>query len=428
MANILPFQGIRYNPKRVRNLSKVVSPPYDVITEAQQEHYYRASPYNVIRLELGKRFSRDNGLKNRYIRARLFFKKWSSDGVLIQDKEPSIYIYEQTFKKGKRFARRLGFMALLELGGSGGKNSIYPHEKTFPSPKEDRFLLLKSLQANISPLFFLFSDRRKRIEKIMKEGIRHTPLMADVSHGSEQHRVWRLTDPSFIKRLRNVLSRDPLFIADGHHRYEVALAFRKKMKAKQGNCVMAYFSNLLDTQLTILPIHRLVKGLEGDFESLKEKLSTLFTLKSFSTVSGLLKAMEKTRETHVFGMYWKGKSFTLLTLSDRKALFEIDASIRRSKTWRRLDVTILHELVFKKRLGLSERSLRQNVLYNRDLKQCIESIRKGDYQVGFFLRAARIHQIQRIALSKERVPQKSTYFYPKPLTGLVMYRFDDGVR
>ena len=290
MANVLPFQGIRYNPKHVRNLSKVVSPPYDVITDTQQEHYYRVSPYNVIRLELGKHFSRDNGLKNRYTRARAFLEKWSSEGVLIQDKEPSIYIYEQTFKKGKNWVRRLGFMALLELGGSGSKNSIYPHEKTFPSPKEDRFLLLKSLQANISPLFFLFSDRRQRIEKIMKQGIQRTPLIADVSQGSEQHRVWRLTDPSFIKRLRRVLSRSPLFIADGHHRYQTSLNYQAHChktfscpEESQADYTMVLLGNLADPGLHLLPTHRLCFGLAAaDATTILSKLSPYFTLSPVS--------------------------------------------------------------------------------------------------------------------------------------------------
>lgn len=427
MAKIFPFQGVRYNPESIKALSRVVCPPYDVISLKEQESCYRASPYNVIRLELGKIFSGDNGLKNRYARARDFFEKWSSEKILLRDREPSIYIYEHRFKKGGRWVSRLGFIALLKLEGNG-RDAIYPHEKTFPSPKEDRFLLLQNLKANVSPLFFLFSDRKRRAERILKRWMRPGCLVADIPSRSERHRVFRLADPTSIQKLHRTLSRTPLLIADGHHRYEVALAFRKKMKEAAGNFVMAYFSNLSDSALTILPIHRVVKGVPGDFESFREKLSDLFAFQSVPTATGLLEALEEKQKGYRFGMFWRGKPIYLLTLKNRKVLSHIDRSIRRSKTWRRLDVTLLHELVLKKKLGLSEENLRQNVLYKRDPKECLALVRRGEYQVCFLLRPPRIQQIQRIALSKERVPQKSTYFYPKPLTGLVMYRFDDGVR
>ena len=263
---------------------------------------------------------------------------------------------------------------------------------------------------------------------MMRESMRRAPLIADISSGMERHKVWRLTDPFLIKKLRAAVARRPLFIADGHHRYEVARSFRKKMKGRTGNYVMAYFSNLLDGDLTILPIHRIVKGLKSDFETVHERLISLFTLKPFSNLSALLKAMEKKSNAHLFGMYWKGKPFYLLTLKDRKALSQIDAAFPCSKAWRRLDVTILHILVLKKKLGLSERLLRHNVLYSRDPEQGIERVRKGEYQAAFFLRPPRIREIQRIALSREKVPQKSTYFYPKPLTGLVMYQSQSAKR
>lgn len=422
MANLFPFQGIRYNPKRIQNLSKVVSPPYDVISEGEQDRCYRTSPYNIIRLELGRKLSGDNGIRNRYTRARRFFERWVEEGILLRDREPSLYIYEQRYKKGKGWVGRLGFIALLELEARGNR-SIYPHEKTFPSPKEDRFLLLNSLRANVSPLFFLFMDRKKEAEKMMKSWIhRHTPF-ADVRSETVRHRMWRLTHPFVIRRLCEITHRNPLFIADGHHRYEVALTFWKRRKRGEGNFVMAYFSNLQDAHLTILPIHRLVKGLPGHFDIFQRKLSSLFTFEAFSRLSQVLEAMEKGRGSHVFGMYWKDKPFYLLTLKNRKALSEIDKTCHRSKTWRRLDVTVLHELVFKKRLGLSESALRRRVLYHRDVHECIRRVRQGDYQAAFFLRAPHVQQIRRIALARERIPQKSTYFYPKPLTGLVLYRF-----
>ncbi|MBI4436428.1 MAG: DUF1015 domain-containing protein [Candidatus Omnitrophica bacterium] len=417
MGDILPFRGIRYNPKRIQNLSKVISPPYDIITKEDQSSYYHASPYNVIRLELGKRFSRDDGMRNCYTRARTFFEKWLSRGVLIQDVEPSIYIYEQKFKKGKRWVRRLGFIALLELTGSR-KYPIFPHEETFDPPKEDRLQLMKALKANTSPLFFLFSDRRKEVDGMMKRWIRRTRPIGAVSHDEEWHTLWRLTDPSLIEKLRRTIRHRPLFIADGHHRYEVARAYAHQF-------VMAYFSNLLDEHLTILPIHRLVKGLDGNRNKLRKTLSSLFAFKPFRTVSALLEAMEKNRQGYVFGMVAKGGPVYLMSLKGRKVLSELDDTIRRSETWRRLDVTVLHEILLKKGLGLTEKKICQDVCFLRDLPRCLDLVDRGEYQVAFLLRAPRIEQVQRIALSGEKMPQKSTYFYPKPLTGLVMYRFNN---
>jgi len=417
MNDIRPFRGIRYNPKRIRDLSKVISPPYDIITKEEQSDYYRSSPYNVIRLELGKRFARDDGSRNCYTRARTFLKKWLSGGVLVQDVEPSIYVVEQKFKKGKRWASRLGFIALLELTGSG-EHAIYPHEKTFGPPKEDRLQLMKALKANTSPLFFLFPDRRREVDRMMRRWIRQTRPVGTVSNDEEWHTLWCLTDPSLIEKLRRVIRRRPLFIADGHHRYEVARAYTHQY-------VMAYFSNLLDEHLTILPIHRLVKGLDGDKEKLRERLLPLFAFKPFRTVSALLKAMEKRRKGYVFGMVVKGGPFYLLTPKDQKVLTELGRSIRRSATWRRLDVTLLHEALLKKGLGLPEKRIQKQVCFDRDLPRCLRLIDQGAYQVAFLLRAPRIEQVQRIALSGEKMPQKSTYFYPKPLTGLVLYRFEN---
>ena len=256
---------------------------------------------------------------------------------------------------------------------------------------------------------------------MMRRWIRQTRPIGTVSNSEERHTLWRLTDSSLIEKLRRIIHRCPLFIADGHHRYEVARAYAHQY-------VMAYFSNLLDEHLTILPIHRLVKGLDGDKEKLRERLLPLFALRPFRTVPALLKAMEKRDKGYLFGMVVKGGPFYLLTLRGQKVLTELDRSIRCSKTWRRLDVTVLHEILLKKGLGLAEKRIQKEVCFIRDLKRCLRLIDRGEYQVAFLLRAPRIEQVRRIALSGEKMPQKSTYFYPKPLTGLVMYRFENGSR
>ncbi len=423
MADICPFQGVRYNPQRIQDLSKVVSPPYDVITPSEQQEYYQISPYNVIRLEYGKIFSKDDGLKNRYTRARRFLERWCGEGILIQDKEPSLYLYEQTFKRGRHRATRLGLVALLHLDGAG-RCSVYPHERTLPLPKVDRYLLLKSLKANVSPLFFLYADREMRIEEMIKQWMRRTSSVAEARSGDQRHRLWRLTDPALIKEIRVRVCRNPLLIADGHHRYEVALALKQQLKTEQAHFVMAYFSNLWSPELCILPIHRVIQGMKEPFERIREKLS-LFTWKPVRSLSQLLERVEHSQQTHTFGFSWEGKSLYLLSLKDRGILSQIDEAVSYSRTWRRLDVTVLHEGVLKRCLGFTEKKLRENLLYLRDPKACLEAIRHKHRHAAFFVKSPRIHEIRQIALSGERMPQKSTYFYPKPATGLVLYRFED---
>ncbi len=421
MANIFPFRGIRYNEKQIRDLSKVVSPPYDIITDEEQDHFYRASPHNVIRIEFGKKFSKDNGSRNRYTRAKSFLTQWLRRGVLTQDAAPSIYIYEQKFRIGRKWKRRLGFIALLKLGENG--SAVYPHERTFDLPKEDRLKLLQSLRTNTSPLFFLYPDRRERVKNRVERWTRRSRPLWAISFKEERHTLWRLSDPFVIDTLQALLSRKRLFIADGHHRFEVAKHFCGQEPDK--NFVMAYFTNLFDANLTILPIHRLVKGLDSVGE-LERKLKKSFSFRTFRQSSELLQALEKTRKGYAFGMCRKREPFVLLTLKDPKALSALDRTVEASKIWKRLDVTVLHELILKRVLGLNEAQMARQICYSRDVKRCLRLIQKEEYQVGFFLRAPRIEQVQRIALAGEKMPQKSTYFYPKPLTGLVMYRFENG--
>ena len=427
MATIVPFKGILYNRKRIKKIGSVVAPPYDIISAKTQEACYRLSKYNIVRIELGKCFKKDTGSDNCYSRAEKFFRQWLKKGVLQQDAEPAVYVYLHRFPKGERKAARWGFIALLKLEREGYR-SVYPHEHTLLSPKEDRLKLMEALQANISPIFFLFPDQRRQVEHLLKREVKRTRPLWNLSSGKEQHTFWRLNRPQMLEFLQGTFKKKKLFIADGHHRFEVALAFRRKAHdSRNGNLsqnhVMAYFSNLLDENLTILPIHRLIRRLPFKEEELWKRLNRFFTARKAKGLRVLLSRLEKSKRAYVYGTVVSNTPY-LLQLRKGISLNRLVAHCPHSSTWKRLEVTVLHEVVLKKLFGLDEETIRREVAYERDLPTCIEGLNQGQYRIGFFLRPPRIQEVQRIALAREKMPQKSTYFYPKPLTGLVLHRFE----
>lgn len=430
MAKIVPFRGVLYHPKRIRQIASVVAPPYDIISQKAQEEFYRRSEYNVVRLEYGKCFKNDTPNRNCYTRAQAFFRSWLSKGILKQDPDPAVYAYLQRFPKGTRGRRveRWGFIALLKLEREGYA-SVYPHEHTLVSPKEDRLKLMHSLQANISPLFFLFSDKRRQVERLLQKSVSAQRPLWRVTREGETHALWRLHHPQLISALQRSFRQKRLFIADGHHRFEVALAFRDQM-GKRGedgnrlpwNYVMAYFSNLLDDNLMILPIHRLIRRLPYKEGELLEHLKGLFTIKRIQSLRSLLSHLERSKRPYLYGMVVSRRPY-LLRLRRGVSVAKLTAHCPHSSAWKKLEVTVLHEVVLKRLLGCDEETIRKEVTYERHLPTCIRELNQGQYKVGFFLRAPRIQEVRRIALSREKMPQKSTYFHPKPLTGLVLHRF-----
>ena len=418
MATIAPFRGILYNPRRVQKIASVVAPPYDIISEEAQKGFYRLSKYNIVRIELGKCFRSDTDHENCYTRARRFLREWLSEGILQQDAGPAVYAYLQRFPKGRRQAERFGFVALLKLEKEGYR-SVYPHEHTLTRPKEDRLKLMGALRANVSPIFFLFPDKRRQVERLLRGATRRGRPLWDIALGREHHTFWRLNDPKILETLQGALKTKRLFIADGHHRFEVALSLRDQMGY---NFVMAYFSNLLDDSLVILPIHRLVRRLPFGQKELWKRLNRFFTVEEVGGIRSLLPRLSHSTRPYLYGMVVSDKPY-LLKLRRGVSVSQLTSRCPHSSTWKRLEVTVLHEVILKHILGFSEEKIRQEVVYERDLPACIKALNQGKYEVGFFLRPPRIQEVRRIALLREKMPQKSTYFYPKPLTGLVMHHF-----
>lgn len=425
MVNIIPFRGLRYNPAKVE-LSKVVAPPYDIISEEEQSEYHEKNEYNVIRLILGRERPGDNSQSNKYTRAAAYLDEWLEQGVLIRDEGPSIYVYEEEYRYRNEKRVMRGFIALAGLEELGD-GSILPHEETLSAPVKDRLALIRACRANFSSIFTVYSDPSGAVEDSLN--VENTgELVADVMAEQVRHRLWRVSDPKEIGGVIEGMRDKQVLIADGHHRYETALNFWRETGEEKHGYVMMYFTNMDRSGITILPAHRVVRGLDDlSLEGLKAKLGRYFSITEFPVADEeasrrqLLRRMrEMNRTKHVLGMHCDGKYF-LLSLIDENILDEI-GNQRKSREWRRLDVSIVHSLVLKHILGIEADG--DDVVYITDAGDVVELVRKGLYQLVIFVNPTKLGEVKNIAMRGERMPGKATYFYPKLLTGLVMNKMD----
>ncbi|OGW01222.1 MAG: hypothetical protein A2889_00520 [Nitrospinae bacterium RIFCSPLOWO2_01_FULL_39_10] len=446
MAKIIPFKGILYNKEKIRDIKDVVAPPYDVISPAEQEELYKRHENNVVRLILGKESNSDTPDNNRYTKARDSFDSWQRDSILIKDAFPSIYVYSQEYHLGETEGfekkRRLGLIALSKLEDFG-EGKIHPHENTLAKPKEDRLKLMQHCNANFSSIFGLFSDPSKRIDSVLKDYMRHSPLYDLVDDAGMRHTLWAIRDNRAIQIITSVMSDKQIFIADGHHRYETAINYRNEMRGKLPdfsgeelyNYVMMYFTNTNSEGLSILPIHRLVSNL-SDFDKKKivEKAGEFFNIEKLSfnesdekTVKQKLFSdiKERGEKEHIFGMYLGNDEYLLLTLKDEDVLDRLITNSRHP-SWKKLDVTILHTLLIEKVLRISEKNLaeQKNITYTISGDEAIKDVKAGKYQIALFLNPTKIEDVKDVAAAGEKMPQKSTFFYPKLITGLVMNKLE----
>lgn len=443
MIEILPFKGILYNEEKVGDLGRVVTPPYDVIDERWQREFYQMSEYNSIRLILGQEFPNDDEEENKYKRAARFFKQWRDEGVLLQDEDDSIYVYEEEFRDGRGvMRRRRGFIALLKLE-EFGKGNIFPHEETMSKPKEDRLRLMRACGANFSQVFGLYStpsaSTSDEIDEVLSSLCQYKPRIALRDRDGVIHRIWSTSSRDDIARLGGLIKDARIYIADGHHRYETALTYRDEERRARGDFsghapfdyIMMMFVKIDDPGLLIFPFHRVLKGLDAErLKELGDILKPIFRVERLTSPPGrkregcawLLERMEEAgKGSHAFGAYvGESETFYLFTLeADDETIDELvegEMSLAR----KRLDVTILHSVVFKKLLGMTEEGLKmEGIEYVRDEGKALEMVTSGGYQVAFFLNPTKVEDVRSIAENGEKMPQKSTYFYPKLLTGLV---------
>jgi uncharacterized protein (DUF1015 family) len=412
VASILPFRGIRYNKEKIGDFFTVLTPPYDVISKEDQERFYSLSPYNIIRIILGKDREGDNTRENKYTRARDYLKEWLKEEVFITDPLPSIYIYSLEFCWEERLFERVGFICLLKLE-EFGKGIVYPHEHTLPEPKEDRMRLLRNCLSHTEPIFCLYEDEGKRIKERILDGMKRKPEVDVGYEGRQRHRLWIMSEPSLIKEITELMEEKPVYIADGHHRYEVALSFSKEFSY---NYIMVYMVDMNDKGLLILPAHRAVKEIsEKKKRRMIERIDRYFKKEDVSSLDALIRRLNALKGRHVFGMYEGGKH-TLLLLKEKKRLEEMKDI---SPSLRELDVIILHNLI----LETEGKEAEGKIIYTTSTLEAKEMVDKGECRVAFFLNPTKVEDIKKVAHLGECMPGKATYFYPKPLSGLVLHKF-----
>jgi uncharacterized protein (DUF1015 family) len=433
MIRIAPFRGILYNPKKVRDLAKVIAPPYDVISPAEQERLYKKSPYNFVRLDL----SQDPG---SYDVVAQTFNEWQAQGIFERDGEPAIYFLSQRFKlKSGEEKIRQGFIALIEMQELA-TGDIRPHEKTHDAPKEDRLKLMLACQAQLSPIFALYAQPRQTLNRILMlavEGV--APLLEVEQDNGDICTMWRITDAQVIEKLQREMQDQQLLIADGHHRYEATLAYRNRMRGERGqwsgeepfNYIMAYCANINDENLSILPTHRLVRGYaHKPFLELEEALQANFYVEQHpKTPEGkisFLKALKTAARKHrVIGASFKrDPRYLLLRLKNKRIMQRLAKQL--SAPLRELDVTTLHLLILEHILGMPPevQESGDTIRYSQDEEAVLQTLEKEDFQAAFILNATKAEEIQAIVAGGEKMPQKSTYFYPKLPSGLVINKID----
>lgn len=426
LPQIKPFKGIVYNKNLIRSLASVVAPPYDIIPPAMQDKLYRTSPYNFVRLELNKIKKDDDAGNNRYSRAALFFESWIRKNIIKQDKKEALYIYSQIYKYGRKTIERTGFIGLMKIEPSGGKE-VMPHENTLLAPKRDRLSLMRSVRANLSPIFILYDDKDHGIIRLLKKARSGKKPFIDVLFEGVRHKVWRLDEPDAVRNIENLMSDKDTFIADGHHRYEVAKAYRAETLKEElpshlrenAQYLMVYFVESDENMLTILPAHRLVKDIGSlKEEEIIERLGKFFLIEKVRGVKSLMSKLAKFSDSHAFGMYMGKGIFYILKLKEPKYS---DAGIGSgSKDWKRLDVSILHLFIIQHILGIKDDD--NNIEFVKDPEETASLVDRRKFKIAFFLNPTKAKQVIRIAKLGERMPRKATYFYPKPLSGLVINR------
>lgn len=431
MADIRPFHALRYNLQRVP-AAQVVTQPYDKITPEMQEKYYAASPYNLVRIILGRKQDGDSPVDTVYNRAAAFGKQWRQEGILEQDAAPSIYRYTQTFKgpSGKEFERK-GFIALGRVEDYAAK-VVYRHEQTLAKPKADRLELLRATRVHYEQLFLLYEDAGE-IDRTLDTAEKPTIEVTD-EYGVA-HRVWQISNALVVESLQKHMQDKKLVIADGHHRYETALNFRNECRQTSGRqdteapyeFVMMTFVSMNDPGLLVLPTHRVVHSLDSfSMDGFEKSSAELFQVDEVAAGLDAAQSASLLQEKGRAGtaLLAVAANRALLLHSPKPAAAKYLAGL--SERQQSLDVVQLHKVLLEGVLGLSEESIRnqQNLSYLRDSSEAMEQARRGEANVAFLMNPCPVQKVRDIAFAGEVMPQKSTDFYPKLLSGLTAYALD----
>lgn len=414
MAEVRPFKGFLYNMSRlgIGSGDALVAPPYDIITPEYHEDLYAKGPYNIVRIDFGKDLPGDDAETNRYTRARASLADWIASGVLVQSPTPCFYFYEVEYRIGSDARKLRGVLGAVKLEEIG-KGTIHPHEFTHSKPKKDRLDIMRFCDGNISPIYALYNSPERKTSRLLESMNSGEPYLTAADRDGSRHRLWVIDDPSAVETIRKEITGKHVFIADGHHRYETALEYQKEQRQKTGSdapmaCdhVLMFLANMADEGITILPTHRLAKKVPPDTLDL---LADEFAVKKITGSFDILETIAGKRDT--YGLYLGGESWYLLSYTG-EGISGVASALND------LDVTVLHDLIFKQLLDI------ESVLYEMDVNECLKAVRSGKVEAAFFLNPTRVSDVEQVALASLRMPPKSTYFYPKLMTGMVLNIFN----
>jgi uncharacterized protein (DUF1015 family) len=419
MADVFPFRGYRYNEEKITDLNNVVTQPYDKIDQDMQLSYYDKSPYNIVRLILGRE-------DDRYQSAAEHLDNWINKQILIRDEQPGFYLYTQEyFVEDKKFIRR-GFIGLGALESGEG---VKEHETTMEGPKADRLNLIRATEANFGHIFMLYSDPDNQINALFSKIMEDKPLVNVKDEDENIHKLWQITDQDLINNINQKMKDKNLYIADGHHRYQTALNYQRECREKgwkadgveSFNNRLMTFINMDDPGLQVLPTHRLLYGINNfDLDEFLKKTEEDFNIKTFMSKKEMYDFLDSNKNKNVFGFKSKDDIFRVLEFINKDKLEKIKEN--HSQEYANLDVTILHKIILEEYLGIDEKALeaKTNLDYIRYRDNALESLKDDKYQAAFILNPTSVEEVKNIADKGEKMPQKSTDFYPKLLTGLVI--------
>ncbi|MGC8657838.1 MAG: DUF1015 domain-containing protein [Desulfomonilaceae bacterium] len=440
MAEVKPFQSVHYGPGYSHVLQSLITPPYDVISPEQQDSFYESHPFNVIRLVLGKQFDDDTPENNRYTRAADILKQWMRDEVLVRKTKPCFTLYQMDFKEPDGTVKRIdGIIGLVKVEDYGiGK--VLPHEKTYSGPKRDQLELLRACRANLTPIHAMFDDPDQTVYNIYHQLLATRPEQETRDVDDTTHRTWSIYDEKSIQQIIDFLHNKSLLIADGHHRYETALAYCREVESQNPGItsgphkyVMAYLTSMTHPGLTILAAHRMLKNLSNfNKDLLLKRIDECFEIYELDhEINDVeiaskwlsLKLQEFARVGGHFGMLINGeKKFRLLKMKESQIKSQF-LDNRLPEILTDLDVTILRELILRYGFGVAVEDSEDVIEYTPSIEEAVTKTVLGEVQVSFILNPTRVDQMEKAAELGYKMPHKSTYFYPKISSGLVFNVF-----
>ncbi len=439
MAKVIPFRGMRFNTEKFSNLNDVTAPPYDIIPPEKQQELYNGNENNIIRVDFGVDFDTDSETENRYTRSGAFLKEWIENEVLIREDKPAFYVYEQIFSlnDGKPAHSLKGILSLVELR-EFADNVVLPHEFTISKAKTDRLNLMRTTAANISPIYSLYLDDEETISRVIEENSEGTPDLTFETDEEVKQNIWIIKDEEVLNKLTKLFENKQLFIADGHHRYETALNYRRERHEAEGtpigsadyDYIMMMLVSISNSGLFVFPTHRLIRDIpQFDETTLVSLLTEDFSVAKIHFTEGnyaeiITERLAKTIDEKLIALYTGEDYYYLLKL---KSFEPIDNEITdMSEAYRHLDVTVLHKLILEKFMGIDEENMRnqKNLFYLREATDAVQAVKNKEAQCAFLINPTKVSEIREVALENEKMPQKSTYFWPKLVTGIVINKFE----